>query len=55
MIGQRIWISFQERQLLKLSCLPSVKGSILKGKNLLLQGADSFLLEYSPFHKWPDV
>ena len=29
----------------KLLCIPSEKGSTLKGKNLLLMGANSFLLE----------
>ena len=31
--------------------LPSVMGSILKGKNLLPLGANSFLLEKTPFQK----
>ena len=35
----------------KIVCLPSEKGSILKGKNLLPQGANSFLLELTPFQK----
>ena len=35
----------------KLFCLPSEKGSTLKGKNLLPLGANSFLLEYTPFQK----
>ena len=37
--------------MLKLFCLPSEKGSTLKGKNLLHQGANSFLLELNPFQK----
>ena len=34
-----------EATLSKLLCLTSEKGSTLKGKNLLPQGANSFLLE----------
>ena len=30
---------------------PSGKESTLKGKNLLLRGANSFLLEWTPFEK----
>ena len=39
----------------KLFYLPSGKGSNLKGKNLLSLGANSFLLEYTPFQKGIDV
>ena len=35
----------------KLFYLPSEKVSTLKGKNLLPLGANSFLLEKTPFHK----
>ena len=35
----------------KLFCLPSEKGSTLTGKNLLPMGANSFLLEWTPFQK----
>ena len=38
----------------KLFCLPSEKASPLKGKNLLLLGANSFLLEI-PFQKGVDM
>ena len=31
---------------------PTVEGSTLKGKNLLLKGANSFLLEKTPFSNW---
>ena len=40
-----------EATLSKLFCLPSGKGSSLKGKNLLPGGANSFLLEYTPFRR----
>ena len=35
----------------KIVLSPSEKGSILHGKNLLRQGANSFLIEYIPFQK----
>ena len=40
-----------EVTLSKVFCLPSEKGSTLKGKNLLPVGANSFLLELIPFQK----
>ena len=43
-VGNRICI--QERKLSKLFLLPSLKGSALKGKNLLPFGEYSFLLEW---------
>ena len=47
---------FQGRQLNKNGvCLASEKWSILKGKNLLPVGANSFLLEKTPFQKVLDM
>ena len=40
-----------EVTLSKLFCLPSEKGSAVKAKNLLSLGANSFLLEQTPFQK----
>ena len=34
---------------------PSCKGSVLKGKNLLLVGANSFLLEQTSFQEGPSL
>ena len=48
------WMKFQGRQLFqncKIVLLPSEKWSILKGKNLLPLGANSFLLEWTHFQK----
>ena len=42
-----LWVS----TLSKLYCLLSENGSILKGKNLLPLGANSFFLELTPFQK----
>ena len=36
-------------------CLPAEKASTLKGKNLLLVGANSFLLELTSFQKGVDA
>ena len=41
----------REKTLSKQFYLPSEKGSTLKGKNLLPLGANSFLLEQTPFQK----
>ena len=40
-----------EATMWKLFCVPSEKGSILIEKNLLRMGANSFLLEKTPFQK----
>ena len=37
------------------SCVSSVKGSTLKGKNLLPIGANSFFLKLIPFQKRIDI
>ena len=47
--------SYGEGKLSKLFCFPSEKWSTLKGKNLLLLGPNSFLLEKTPFQKGIDV
>ena len=41
----------RETNIYKLFCLPSKKGSTLKGKTLLPFGANSFLLEQITFQK----
>ena len=46
---------FQETTLSKLLCLSSEKGYILKVKNFLPMGANSFFLEQTPFQKWLGV
>ena len=46
-----IYTLSREATLLKLFCLPSEKRSILKGKNLLPLGANSFLLEKTSSQK----
>ena len=43
--------SFKGDNSIKIVLLPSIKGSTLKGKNLLPRGANSFLLEETPFQK----
>ena len=48
---KRIQTLSGEVSLLKLFCLPSGKGSTLKGTNLLPQGANSFLLEFISFQR----
>ena len=44
-----------EMTLSNMVCLPPEKGSTLKGKNVPPLGANSFLLEQTPFQKEFDV
>ena len=46
---------FDEGNSVKVILLPSVKGSTLKGKNLLGSGANSSLVRAGPFQKRRDL